>query len=436
MDLLAPLRAFDRFQRRHRAVAIPVAVLRNLSDQGAGNAAVVMAYWAFFSVFPLLLLFSTILGFVLQGHPSAQQSLVHSALKQFPIIGSDLKTLRGSGAGLSIGILGTLFSGLGVTVAAQNAFNHVYAVPHYKQPNFFVSRLRGLKFLAVAGLLQILSTVASGVVSGGLGGVWLKVAGIALSLLLDVVLFFVVFRFLVPKVVATAELWPGILLAAVGWEVLQSLGGVYVNHVVKGGGQTYGTFATVIGLIAWLYLGCRIVVFAAEINVVLTRRLWPRSIMDPPEPADRRARAALAKMEERDNKQTVEVSFHPPDTSKHTDLRRPPYAVAPEPQADEPARPVVTQIATPDLHTLTVAEVLDAIDKALGQVRASSKARQEAHAWLRAAHDALGKKSTAPTSADSGAEAPAGNDPAAGDDKAAAAVLADAAELALGLSPR
>src|SRR5436305_12106713 len=135
MDPLVPIKAFDRFQRRHRALAIPVAVLRNISDQGAGNASVLIAYWSFFSIFPLLLLFSTILGFVLQGHPSVERSLVDSALNQFPIIGSDLQGLHGSGAGLSIGIIGTIWAGLGVTVAAQNAFNRVYAVPHFKQPD-------------------------------------------------------------------------------------------------------------------------------------------------------------------------------------------------------------------------------------------------------------------------------------------------------------
>ncbi len=385
MDPLAPIRAFDRFQRRHRALAIPIAVLRNVSDQGAGNASVLIAYWAFFSIFPLLLLFSTILGFVLQGHPGVQHSLLHSALRQFPIVGSDLTTLRGSGTGLGIGIAGTIWSGLGVTVAAQNAFNRVYAVPHYQRPDFLTSRWRGIKFLATAGVLQILSTGVSGVVSAGLGGTWLKVGGIVLSLGLNLVLFGVAFRFFVPKVVPMSEMWPGVVMAAIGWLVLQTVGGIYVNHVIRGAGQTYGTFATVIGLLTWLYLGARIVVFSAEINVVMTRKLWPRSLMDPPVEADRRARAALAKVEERDNKQTVEVAFHPPDESKRTDFHQPPYAVAPEPERGEQARPASARIATPDLHTLTVGEVLDAIELALEDVETSEQSKRRAQEWLRVA---------------------------------------------------
>lgn len=389
MDILAPVRRFDAFQRRHRGLAIPIAVLRNVSDQEAGNASVLIAYWAFFSLFPLLLLFATILGFVLQGDPTAERSILHSTLRQFPIIGANLGSLRGSGAGLAIGIAGTLWAGLGVTVAAQNAFNRVYAVPHHARPDFIVSRLRGLRFLIVVGVLQVISTAASALVSGGLGGAWLTAVGIAFSLAINLVLFLVAFRSLVPGAVSLAELWPGIVLAAVGWELLQALGGIYVGHVVRGASQTYGTFATVIGLLAWLYLGARVVIFAAETNVVLTRGLWPRSLMDPPEPADRKARAMLAKVEERDDKQTVEVEFHPPDPDKRPELQHPPYAVAPAPAKGEHATAVAAETAAADLHTMTLADVLAAIDRELDQAPGSPAARQQAREWLGSARERL-----------------------------------------------
>jgi membrane protein len=325
MDLLVPVRAFDRFQRRHRPLAIAIAVLRNFSDQRAGAWAVQIAYYGFFSLFPLLLAFVSILGFVLHSDASARQSIVDSALRQFPIIGAHPGRLAGTGVGLGIGLIGTLWSGLGVTLAVENAFDWVYAVAPRSQPNFFSKRWRALKLMAVVGVLQVVSTVVAGAVSGGFGGVLVTVLGLLIALVLNLVLFFAVFRFLIPNLIPTRELWPGIILAAVGWEILQSVGGLYVAHVVKGASETYGTFATVIGLFAWLYLGARVVVYAAEINVVLTRGLWPRSIVDPPEPADRRARAALAKMEERDDKETVDVTFHPADKQKAADPRNPQY---------------------------------------------------------------------------------------------------------------
>ncbi len=342
MDALAPVRAFDRFQQHHRAIAVPIAVLKKFSDDSAGNQAALIAYFGFFSLFPLLLLFVTILGFVLSGNPSAQHAVLNSSLKQFPIVGNSLSktgSLKGSGVGLVVGIVGSLLSGLGVTMAAQNAFNTVYAVPRKERPDFLFARLRGIKLLAVFGVLQVVTTVVTGAVTGGLGGPLLTIAGIIVSLILNLLLFFAVFRMLTAKEIETRELWPGIIIAAVLWEILQSVGGAYINHAVRGHNGVYGNFAFVIGLLVWLYLGARVVVYSAEINTVLTRELWPRSIMDPPTPADRRVRAALAKAEERDDKQTVDVTFHP-NQKEEVDPGSPDYSVAPEPAPGEDARAV------------------------------------------------------------------------------------------------
>jgi membrane protein len=293
---------------------VPLAVLKKFSDDGAGNRAALIAYYGFFSLFPLLLLFTTILGFVLAGDKSAQASVSNSVLKQIPIFGVHPGSLRGSGIGLAVGLVGALLSGMGVTMATQNAFNTVYAVAHKNRPNFLDARLRSLKLLVVIGLLQLVSTAAAGVVAGGFGGALLTLAGIVVALVLDFVMFSAVFRLMVDDTVATRELWPGIAIATVGWELLQALGGIYIKHVAKGDQHTYGTFAVVIGLLVWLYLGARVVVYAAEINVVLTRRLWPRSLRSgAAAAADRRALEALAKIEERDADENVEVTFRAGD---------------------------------------------------------------------------------------------------------------------------
>ena len=57
--------ALDRFQQRHRALAIAVAVWKKFSDDEGGNLTALIAYRAFFSLFPLLLLLTSVLGFVL-----------------------------------------------------------------------------------------------------------------------------------------------------------------------------------------------------------------------------------------------------------------------------------------------------------------------------------------------------------------------------------
>jgi YihY family inner membrane protein len=295
------LQAFDRFQRRHRWLAFPLAVQKKFGEDQGGDLASLLAYYGFFSLFPLLLVFVTVLGFVFQNNPSAQHDIVNSALKDFPIVGDQIKagTLHGSGLALAIGLVGALVTGLGVTLAAQKAFDRVYAIPQRARANFFKARLRGLEILVVVGMLQIVSTAVSGLVSGGLGGVWTAIASIVVSLALNFALFFAAFRMLTERSIPTSEMWTGIIVATVAWEVLQQVGGIYINHVVKGGSQTYGTFATVIGLLTWLFLGARVLVYSAEINVVRCRHLWPRSLMEPPAPADRKAHDAMARIEER-----------------------------------------------------------------------------------------------------------------------------------------
>src|SRR5665213_1462173 len=223
----ALLDRFDRYQQRKPLLAVPLAVLKKFSDDGAGNKAALIAYYGFFSLFPLLLLLTTILGFVLAGDQSAQDAVRNSVLKQIPVFGVHVDSLRGSGVGLAVGLVGALLSGLGVTMATQNAFNTVYAIPHKDRPSFLGARLRSVKLLIVIGVLQLVSTAAAGLVAGGLGGALLTVAGIAVSLVLNFVMFFAVFRLMTDDAVTTRELWPGIAIAALGWELLQALGGLY-----------------------------------------------------------------------------------------------------------------------------------------------------------------------------------------------------------------
>ena len=119
MDLLAPVKRFDDFQQRNGALPVPLAVVKKFGDDQAGSLAALVAYYAFFSLFPLLLVFVTVLGFVLSGDPSAQRAVENSVLGQFPIISDQIRgqQLQGHALALVIGVLTTLFAGLGVTDA-------------------------------------------------------------------------------------------------------------------------------------------------------------------------------------------------------------------------------------------------------------------------------------------------------------------------------
>jgi YihY family inner membrane protein len=278
---------FDRFQQRTPAIGFPLAVVKKFSDDQAGRLAAVTAYYAFFSMFPLLIVFVTILGMVLRNNPDLQASLVNSVLAQFPVIGDQLRTnihsLTGGGVALTVSILVTLWAGLGAVRAGQASMDAVWNVPRKERPPFLKGLVRALALLGVLGAFVLLTTAMAGLATaGGAFGVLVKIAGIAGALVLNFGAFTLAFRLLTSAKVSWGNVIPGAIVAAIAWEGLQ-LGGAYiVGHQIKGASQTYGTFAFVIALLSWIYLGAQVTLYAAEINVVRARRLWPRPLRDQP----------------------------------------------------------------------------------------------------------------------------------------------------------
>lgn len=309
------LEALDRFQRQHRSVAVPVAVFKKFGDDEAGKHAALIAYYGFFSLFPLLLVLVTVLGFVVGGHSHFAERVVHSVLGRFPLIGQQLRvhSLKGSGVALVIGIVGSLWGGMGVVQAAQGAMDTVWGVPRKKRPNFVSSRSRAVLLLLVLGAGAIISTVVAGWATGGSQAWPLKLAGLVVSVLINGVLYLAAFRLLTVARVGWRQLVPGAVAAAVAGAGLQAIGGYYVGHQLQGASQTYGLFAVVIGLLSWLYLQAQVTLLAAEFNVVTAQHLWPRSLTSDDAgddtTADEKSLHRLAKMEERRPDEEVDVTF-------------------------------------------------------------------------------------------------------------------------------
>ena len=108
-----------------------------------------------------------------------------------------------------------------------------------------------------------------------------------LALALDTGLFLFAFRLLTVRELPWSAFLPGAVLAAIGWEILHLVAGAYASHVLKGMSQTYGMFAIVLGALGWIFLQARVVVYAAEVNVVRHDRLWPRALVtEPPTDSD------------------------------------------------------------------------------------------------------------------------------------------------------
>ena len=268
---------FERLRSRHAALAFPLAVRRKYSDDRGGYLAATISYYGFFSLFPLLLVLVTALGYVLDGRPSLQHRIVGSALAQFPVIGPELEqhSLKGSGVALAIGLAISLWTGTSVFLAAENAMNRIWDVPVDELPGLVSSRVRALGILVVLGAGLLATTVLTGAgAAGGSLGPALRLVAVAGALVANFFLFWLAFRFLTASSVPTRSLRVGAAGAAVGYELLQLLGSYYVAHTLKSASNVYGTFAVVIGLLSWIYLTATIVLLAAEANVVAARRLW------------------------------------------------------------------------------------------------------------------------------------------------------------------
>jgi membrane protein len=316
----------DRLQRRHKSASFPIAVVYKYIDDSGPYLAALITYYAFVSLFPLLLLLSTILGHVLAGDPELRQRLIDSALSQFPVVGEKLGTpqeLSGGAVGIVVGVLGSLYGGLGVAQAVQHMMNTAWSVPRNSRPNPFLARGRSLLLLGTAGLAVLGTTALSTMGSGNAGslGAALRVLALVASVAVNAVVFVFAFRLATSRRLTVRQVAPGALAAAVLWQLLQTFGVNYVSHVVSTASAVNGVFALVLGLLAFLYLAAVIGVLCVEINVVHVDRLWPRALLTPftddvdLTPGDRRSYTGLAKAQRSKGWEQVHVTFDPPDRS-------------------------------------------------------------------------------------------------------------------------
>ena len=322
-------RWFDLFQRRHASLAFLLAVRQKYSEDQGGYLAATVAYYAFFSLLPLLLLLITGLGYALSGDPSLQRRVLHSVLVQFPIIGPQLQrnvhSLRGSGLALAIGIGGSLWAGMGVALAAQNAMNHLWDVPFRDRPNPLRARLSALLLLLVFGAGAVLATALASLGSASSSFV-VSAGGVLLSFLTNFLLVWAALRVLTVRPVSWRDLRLGALIGGGALVLLQTLGGFYVKDVLRNASSVYGFFGIVLGLLSWLYLSANSILLAAEANVVAHGHLWPRSFSvvseQPPTAADRRSLTEQSEVEERRQDQEISVSFDDRDDQTTPDEPR------------------------------------------------------------------------------------------------------------------
>jgi uncharacterized BrkB/YihY/UPF0761 family membrane protein len=147
------------------------------------------------------------------------------------------------------------------------------------RPDWIQRSARSVAFLCVLGSGCIVTTALAGFGTFGRHHILLGIPSEALAVVANIGTYFGAFRVLTPKFVHSRQLLPGAVLGGIAWTVLLALGGYLIGHDLKNASATYGTFAAVLGLVAWVYMGAQLTIYAAELNVVLAQHLWPRSMV-------------------------------------------------------------------------------------------------------------------------------------------------------------
>jgi YihY family inner membrane protein len=329
------IRRVDAAQQRHRVSAFVFGVIKKYGDDNGGVLAGNLVHSAFVTVFPLLMILVTVLVAVASGDPSLRHAVLNAVARQFPLIGSKLvgnihKLRQSSVASLVIGLLIVAWGATGLAQAGLFTMQQVWNLPGPARPGYVPRLGRAVAFLAVLGVGVVGGTFLTGLVTYGSSLVAVVLAPVVAALV-NVGLYLASFRILTPKGVPTRHLIAGAVAGGVAWTVLQGIAAFVVHHDLHTA-SVYGIFATVLVLVAWIYLGVQITVYAAEVNVVLTRHLWPRTIVQPPlAEADRASMALQVLQNQRREEQAVEVSFtdRPPGAPVPAQTPRTPEEVAP-----------------------------------------------------------------------------------------------------------
>src|SRR6266699_326417 len=330
------IRKLDATQRRYTPTAFVFGVVKKYGDDNGGVLASNLAYSAFVSIFPLLLILTTALGLVASVSPSVRSTVLNAVAGQVPLIGKTLtgnvhQLQRSSIIGLVVGFVVLIWGATGLAQAGLFTMEQVWNLPGPARPGFVQRLGRALLFIALLGGGVVVTTGLASLNTYVLKGLWAVIPAELLAAAFNAGMYIGAFRALTPKGVSTRQLLPGAITGGILWTVLQVLGTWLVHHFLHSD-SLYGVFGTVLGLLAWIYLAVQVTVYCAESNVVLSRRLWPRSIVQPPlTEADRASMALQALQNQRRPEQHVEVTFddRPPETDAPARTPQAPDEVAP-----------------------------------------------------------------------------------------------------------
>jgi uncharacterized BrkB/YihY/UPF0761 family membrane protein len=305
--------AVDRWQRRVPWAGVPYAVMKKFGDDNANLVVVALAWYGFTAIFPLLLVVVTLFGFI--GVQSIGTGIIRT-LHEFPVIGTSFNpsspgALHGSTVGLIVGLIGLVYGAQGVTQTAQQAMATVWHIPQTQRTGFVPRLGRSLAGLLTIGGAFIVNAFVTSYATGGTTSYAVRIPVLAGLLIINTALYFATFTLLTAKAIGPRGLLPGAVLGAVAFTALITVGTGLMTHQLKNASATYGAFGSVIGIVALLLLLAKLSMYAAELNPVLARRLYPRALPlgGDPTDADRQVLASIVYAEQRRDDQVIGVGF-------------------------------------------------------------------------------------------------------------------------------
>ncbi|RJQ38541.1 MAG: YihY/virulence factor BrkB family protein [Dehalococcoidia bacterium] len=280
-----------RLQReKGRLLKIPAVQLIYNTAEGAGDhdatqRAAGVAYYAFLSIFPLLLGLIALFGFFLSSI-NLQDELLNYVGDNIPGATDILKQniasiieLRGTMGVLSIVIF--IWGASAMFGAISLAINRAWDIHRYRR-SFFIRKGSELGMVFGIGILFLLSLGASAIISILRGVLNLPVANLLIvnmgSRLVAFLLILVVFLLLYKLIPNTRTywryIWPGALLAAILFEIARTLFVFYIENLANYQ-LIYGSIASIIILLVWIYYSAFIVILGAEFTFQYGRTRHP-----------------------------------------------------------------------------------------------------------------------------------------------------------------
>lgn len=263
-------------RRRSTTVDVVVETLDGWRRHQSGRNASVLSFWGFLSIFPLLLVATTVLGLLLEGNDDLQQRIVDGALDDIPVIGSQLaqdpESLTGSVWVLVVGLLGALWSSTRAFVGLQLALDDVWEIPVDDRAGLPATRGKAVVGILIIGASQVAGVALASVVQAAdlpELGQFLVITGTAV---VNILVAAAMFRFLTSKDTTWQMVWPGAIVSGIGFTLIIHFGTAIVRRIVDNASDTYGQFALVLGLVTWLGLLSIVALMAAELNAALVRR--------------------------------------------------------------------------------------------------------------------------------------------------------------------